>query len=175
MSGRNSPVAAYLGLGGNLGDPAAAMATALRRLDAHAAITVAAVSSLYRTPPWGKTDQPDFLNAVARLDTHLAPRALLEALLAVERGLDRVRGERWGPRPIDLDILLHGTATVAEPGLSVPHPRMLERAFVLLPLAEIAPDLRVAGAAIAAHAARVDASGVVRLPGGGDWWRKKQG
>jgi 2-amino-4-hydroxy-6-hydroxymethyldihydropteridine diphosphokinase len=163
---------AYLGLGGNLGDPATAMASALRMLDAHEAVTVATVSSLYRTPPWGKTDQPDFLNAVAAVDTTLPPRALLELCLETERALKRVRTERWGPRVIDMDILLFGRERIAEEGLQVPHPRMGERAFVLAPLSEIAPDADVDGCTAADRLAGVDKAGIERLKGGGDWWRR---
>lgn len=162
---------AFLGLGGNLGDPAAAMAAALRALDRHAGVAVAAVSSLYRTPPWGVTDQPDFLNAVAALDTTLSARRLLDLCLAVERDLKRVRTERWGPRAIDIDILLFGDEAIDAEGLQVPHPRMADRAFVLVPLAEIAPELRLGGESLAGRRAGLDASGIERLPGGGGWWR----
>lgn len=165
-------VRAYLGLGGNLGDPAAAMASALRALDANAAVSVVAVSSLYRTPPWGKTDQPDFMNAVAAVDTTLSPRALLDLCLETERALKRVRVERWGPRVIDMDILLFGSERINEEGLQVPHPRMGERAFVLAPLAEIAPDVIVDGETAAGRLAGVDTAGIDRLPGGSDWWRR---
>ena len=170
MPGR-SETRAYLGLGGNLGDPAAAMAAALRALDAHEAVSVAFVSSLYRTPPWGVTDQPDFLNAVAAVDTTLSARELLELCLATERALKRVRAERWGPRLIDMDILVFGTGTIDEDGLQVPHPRMAGRAFVLAPLAEIAPELYVTGRTAAERLAEVDDSGIVRLDGGDGWWR----
>ncbi len=165
------PSDAYLGLGGNLGDPARTMAAALRLLDAAAGIRVAAVSSLYRTPPWGKTDQPDFLNAVARLETTLSPRDLLRRCLDVERRLKRERRERWGPRLVDLDILLFGNETVHEQGLEIPHPRLLERAFVLVPLAEIAPDLAIGGEDVAAHLARVDAGGIEKVADADLWWR----
>ena len=163
---------AYLGLGGNLGDPAAAMESALRALDANAAVSVVAVSSLYRTPPWGKTDQPDFMNAVAAVDTTLSPRALLDLCLETERALKRVRVERWGPRVIVMDILLFGSERINEEGLQVPHPRMGERAFVLAPLAEIAPDVIVDGEPAAGRLAGVDTAGIDRLPGGNDWWRR---
>jgi 2-amino-4-hydroxy-6-hydroxymethyldihydropteridine diphosphokinase len=172
MNGVTKSVRAYLGLGGNLGDPAATMASALRALDAHEAVSVAAVSSLYRTPPWGNTDQPDFLNAVAAVDTALSARALLELCLETERTLKRVRVERWGPRVIDMDILLFGRARIEEDGLQVPHPRMRERAFVLAPLAEIAPDADIDGISATALLAAADTTGIVRLPGGGDWWRQ---
>jgi 2-amino-4-hydroxy-6-hydroxymethyldihydropteridine diphosphokinase len=162
---------AFLGLGGNLGEPAAAMAAALRALDADPAVSVAAVSSLYRTPPWGVADQPDFLNAVAAFDTRLSARQLLDLCLKVERGLKRIRAERWGPRVIDIDILLFGDARIDEAGLQVPHPRMGERAFVLVPLAEIAPEVLIGGRTAAERLGALDASGIVRLPGGGEWWK----
>jgi 2-amino-4-hydroxy-6-hydroxymethyldihydropteridine diphosphokinase len=168
LSGPNSAV--YLSLGGNLGDPAKSMGAALRMLDADADTRVTGVSSLYRTPPWGKLDQPDFLNAAAGLSTRLSPRALLDLCLDAERKLKRVREERWGPRLIDIDILVFGDRVIHETGLEVPHPRMLERAFVLAPLAEIAPDLVVSGRSITDRLVAVDASGIERLSSGRDWW-----
>ena len=168
MSGPNSTV--YLSLGGNLGDPAASMATALRLLDADDDTRVIAVSSLYRTPPWGKLDQPDFLNAAAEISTALAPRALLDLCLEAERKLKRVREERWGPRLIDIDILVFGDRIIHETGLEVPHPRMLERAFVLAPLAEIAPELAVGGRSVSERLSGVDTSGIERLSSGREWW-----
>jgi len=162
---------AYLSLGGNIGEPAKAMAAALKLLDSDEHTTVAAVSSLYRTPPWGKTDQPDFINAAAALDTSLTPRALIDLCLASERALKRERLERWGPRIIDIDILTFGDLTVDEPGLQIPHPRMLERAFVLVPLAEIAPASRVAGKSVANWVAGIDTAGIEKLPGGALWWK----
>ncbi|ESY05331.1 MULTISPECIES: 2-amino-4-hydroxy-6-hydroxymethyldihydropteridine diphosphokinase [unclassified Mesorhizobium] len=170
MSGQSSNNTVYLSLGGNLGDPSASMATALRLLDADENTRVIAVSSLYRTPPWGKLDQPDFLNAAAEISTSLAPRALLDLCLEAERKLKRVREERWGPRLIDIDILVFGDRTIHETGLEVPHPRMLERAFVLAPLAEIAPDLAVGGRSVSARLSAVDTSGIERLASGRDWW-----
>ncbi|MFC3323408.1 2-amino-4-hydroxy-6-hydroxymethyldihydropteridine diphosphokinase [Mesorhizobium cantuariense] len=168
MSGPNSTV--YLSLGGNLGDPAKSMGAALRMLDADADTRVTGVSSLYRTPPWGKLDQPDFLNAAAEISTGLAPRALLDLCLDAERKLKRVREERWGPRLIDIDILVFGDRVIHETGLEVPHPRMLERAFVLAPLAEIAPGLVVGGRSIMDRLVAVDTSGIERLSSGRDWW-----
>lgn len=168
MSGPNSTV--YLSLGGNLGDPAKSMGAALRMLDADADMRVTGVSSLYRTPPWGKLDQPDFLNAAAEISTGLVPRALLDLCLDAERRLKRVREERWGPRLIDIDILVFGDRVIHETGLEVPHPRMLERAFVLAPLAEIAPGLVVGGRSVADRLVAVDTSGIERLPSGRDWW-----
>ncbi|MER9866668.1 2-amino-4-hydroxy-6-hydroxymethyldihydropteridine diphosphokinase [Mesorhizobium sp. M0136] len=169
MSGQNNTV--YLSLGGNLGDPARSMAAALGILGANESMRVVAVSSLYRTPPWGKLDQPDFLNAAAEISTALAPRELLDLCLDAERKLKRVREERWGPRLIDIDILVFGDRVIHETGLEVPHPRMLERAFVLAPLAEIAPELVVAGKSVSERLAAVDTSGIERLPSGRDWWK----
>lgn len=168
MSGQNNTV--YLSLGGNLGDPARSMAAALRLLDGDDATSVVAVSSLYRTPPWGKLDQPDFLNAAATITTGLTPRELLDLCLDAERRLKRVREERWGPRLIDIDILVFGDRIIHETGLEVPHPRMLERAFVLAPLAEIAPELAIGGKSVSERLGAVDTSGIERLPSGRDWW-----
>jgi 2-amino-4-hydroxy-6-hydroxymethyldihydropteridine diphosphokinase len=131
---------AYVGLGANLGDREATIRRAVELLGARR------VSALRETEPWGYADQPRFLNGVAELETDEGPRALLERLLAVERELGRTReGPRYGPRTIDLDLLLYGEQTIREPGLTVPHPRLHERAFVLEPLAELAPGLVVPG------------------------------
>jgi 2-amino-4-hydroxy-6-hydroxymethyldihydropteridine diphosphokinase len=162
---------AYLGLGGNLGDPQKSMGTALRMLDADPLSRVVAVSSLYRTPPWGKTDQPDFLNATAEVLTSHSPRELLDRCLEAEQRLKRVRQERWGPRLIDIDILIFGDKAVHEHGLEIPHPRMLERAFALAPLAEIAPDFMVDGQTLSDHLAMLDTTGITRLPSRRDWWK----
>jgi 2-amino-4-hydroxy-6-hydroxymethyldihydropteridine diphosphokinase len=162
---------AYLGLGGNLGDPTQSMAAALRMLDADPLTRVLQVSSLYRTPPWGKTDQPDFLNATAEVLTGHSPRELLDLCLEAERRLKRVRQERWGPRLIDIDILVFGDRTVDEDGLEIPHPRMLERAFVLAPLAEIAPEFVMKGKKLGDWLTEADTAGIERLPSGRDWWR----
>ncbi|MBX3567281.1 MAG: 2-amino-4-hydroxy-6-hydroxymethyldihydropteridine diphosphokinase [Rhizobiaceae bacterium] len=170
MSGRSEELV-YLSLGGNIGDPAATMAAALRLLDADARTRLVAVSSLYRTPPWGKLDQPEFRNAAAALRTSHQPRGLLDLCLDIERRLKRERKERWGPRLVDLDILLFGDRRVAEPGLEIPHPRMLDRAFVLVPLAEIAPDLAVEGRPMTVWRDLVDASGIYPVSDDGDWWK----
>ena len=162
---------AWLSLGANLGDPPAQLAEAVRRIDAHPSIAVTSKSKVLSTKPWGKTDQPDFLNAAAEIVTGLNARGLLELCLDSERRLNRVRGERWGPRPIDLDILTFGDARVHEPGLDLPHPRLAERAFVLVPLSELAPDLVIDGRRVADMLAGVDASGIERLPGGRGWWQ----
>ena len=138
---------AYVGLGANLGDREGAIRAALAVLDARPDVAVVAVSTLLETDPVGYLDQPPFLNGAAALETDLAPRELLDALLEVERELGRVRGEgpRYGPRPIDLDLLLHGDLVLDEPGLVVPHPRLHERLFALEPLAELEPALVVPG------------------------------
>ncbi len=137
---------AYIGLGGNLGDRRSYLERALELLEEDAAIRIAAVSGFRDTDPVGYVDQPRFLNAVAAVETDLPARELLERMLAVERRLGRERtGPRFGPRTIDLDLLLYGDERVAEPGLRVPHPRLHERAFVLEPLQELEPDLVVPG------------------------------
>ncbi len=142
-------VEAALGLGGNLGDPVVAFATALRRLETHHAVSLVRPSSVYRTAPWGKLDQPEFLNMAVLVETGLSARALLELCLSLEREGGRERRERWGPRTLDIDILTYGGQTIDEPGLQVPHPRIAERAFVLAPLAEIAPGLMIEGRSVA--------------------------
>lgn len=162
---------AYLGLGGNLGDPVANMSAALQALDAAPDIDVDAVSPLYRTPPWGVAEQPDFMNAVARVRTSLAPRALLDRCLQIERSLKRERRERWGPRIIDLDVLVYDQVEMAEEGLILPHPRMHERAFVLVPLADIAPDLRLDGHKVEHLLGSLDVSDIKRLSDDVEWWR----
>ena len=131
---------AYIGLGANLGDREATIRAAIAALPG-----VVAVSSLRETDPVGKTDQPKFLNGVAALETALSARELLDKLLAVERDLGRERRERWGPRTIDLDLLLYGDLVLDEPGLTVPHPSLHERRFTLEPLAELDPELVVPG------------------------------
>jgi 2-amino-4-hydroxy-6-hydroxymethyldihydropteridine diphosphokinase len=140
-------VTAFVGIGANLGEPERQIAAALDQLAAEEGIELVAVSSLRETEPVGYLDQPNFLNGVAQLETALPPVALLERLLAIEARLGRVRGEgpRFGPRTIDLDLLVYGDRTVEEPGLSVPHPRLAERRFALEPLAELAPGLEIPG------------------------------
>ena len=132
----------YIALGGNLGDRRANLERAVELLDADPALELVAVSSLRETDPVGYEDQPRFLNGALAADTALSPRELLDRLLAVERELGRERrGPRFGPRTVDLDLLLYGDDTVDEPGLTVPHPRLAERRFVLEPLAELDPAL----------------------------------
>ena len=131
---------AYVGLGANLGDREATIRAALAALP-----DLVAVSKLRETEPVGVVDQPPFLNGAAALETELSARELLEALLEVERGLGRERRERWGPRRIDLDLLLYADETIDEPGLTVPHPRLHERRFALEPLLDLEPELVIPG------------------------------
>jgi 2-amino-4-hydroxy-6-hydroxymethyldihydropteridine diphosphokinase len=153
----------YLGLGSNLGDRAANLRAALAALAPDVLVT--AISAVYETVPMHVEDQPDFLNLVCAARTALAPHELLRRLKGIERALGRVPGPRYGPRAIDLDLLLYDDLVLDTAELTVPHPRMLDRAFVLVPLAEIAPSLRhpLAGETIAALAASLDASGVRRI------------
>jgi 2-amino-4-hydroxy-6-hydroxymethyldihydropteridine diphosphokinase len=139
-------VPAYVALGSNLDDPRAQVGRALEALDALPGTQRVACSSLYRSAPLGPVAQPDFVNAVAGLLTALEPEALLAELQALETRLGRARpAERWGPRRIDLDLLVHGSARRDGPGLTLPHPGLAARPFVLVPLAEVAPDLAVPG------------------------------
>ncbi len=133
---------AFVGFGGNLGDVAATFDKALARLLADGGIRFRESSHVYRTPPWGGIAQPDYLNAVVRLDTTLTPQDLLTRMLAVEAAFGRQRAQeiRWGARTLDLDLLLYGDLRIDDESLQVPHPRFKERAFVVVPMAEIAPD-----------------------------------
>ncbi|GAB6197404.1 2-amino-4-hydroxy-6-hydroxymethyldihydropteridine diphosphokinase [Lysobacter xanthus] len=143
----SAPVEAFIGLGANIGNAAQALDAAFGWIDDLEGVRLTARSHLYRTPAWGVTDQPDFINAAARVETTLDPHALLDALLALERraGRDRQAAGRWGPRTLDLDLLLYGSRRIDDDGLRVPHPHLHERAFVLVPLAEIAPALVLEG------------------------------
>ncbi|WP_117191489.1 2-amino-4-hydroxy-6-hydroxymethyldihydropteridine diphosphokinase [Rhizobium terrae] len=162
---------ASLGLGGNIGDPGAAMAEALRQLDGREDCRVLAVSRLYSTPPWGKTDQADFFNCCALVETSLEPGDLLDVCLSIERGMKRVRLERWGPRTIDIDILTFGAREQKTEKLEVPHPRMTERGFVMMPLADIAPEMPVKGRAVRDWLAGADVAGIKVADDDQDWWR----
>ncbi|WP_152048438.1 2-amino-4-hydroxy-6-hydroxymethyldihydropteridine diphosphokinase [Aureimonas psammosilenae] len=162
---------AYLGLGGNIGDPVANMRAALQDLGQRRGIELRAVSRLYRTPPWGKTDQPFFFNAVARIETVLEARELLATCLDIERGLKRERIERWGPRTIDIDILAVEGVEMSAEDLTIPHPRMTERAFVLVPLSDVAADLAIDGRPIAAYLAGLDLGGIEPVGDAKAWWR----
>jgi 2-amino-4-hydroxy-6-hydroxymethyldihydropteridine diphosphokinase len=175
MPSNDPRVTAWLGLGGNIGDPVAAMAEALSRLAARPDCSVEAVSRLYRTPPWGKTDQDWFFNAAAALETTLSPHALLDLCLEIERAMKRIRVERWGPRTLDIDILAYDDLVVSDDRLALPHPRMRDRAFVLMPLADIAPELVIEGRAVTAWLADADRAGIEVADKGRDWWRSLPG
>ena len=144
---------AALSLGGNIGDARATIAAALAALEA-SGVRVVARSSDYRTRPWGKTDQPDFTNVSAVVETALPPLELLAVCLEVERQLGRVRHERWGPRLIDIDLIAYDDVRMDTPALTLPHRHAHERGFVLIPLAEIAPDLLIGDRTVAELAAR---------------------
>jgi 2-amino-4-hydroxy-6-hydroxymethyldihydropteridine diphosphokinase len=156
---------AFIALGGNLGDVRTTFAQAIAMLCDGVEVRLLARSSDYRTPPWGITAQPSFINAVIAVATSLSPRELLSRLQACERALGRDRGreQRWGPRPVDLDLLAYDDVTLCEPDLTLPHPRLFERAFVLVPLAELGPDRLIAGVRVRDALARVDASGIEKL------------
>lgn len=142
MSGQRTFVRAYIGLGSNLADPQAQLAKAVAALRTLPQSRLTALSRLYRSRPMGPADQPDYVNAVAMLDTRLEAEALLDALQAIETAQGRVRGpQRWGPRTLDLDLLLYGAELIDSARLQVPHPGLTERNFVLYPLADIAPEL----------------------------------
>lgn len=157
---------AFLALGGNVGDVRNTFAAAIAILCQDGAVRLTARSSDYRTPPWGVTDQPPFVNAVIAVMTTLSPHALLAHAQACERALgrDRAREQHWGPRTIDIDLLAYDDLTLHDPALTLPHPRLFERAFVLVPLAEVASDRTIAGIRVRDALARVDTNGIERLP-----------
>jgi 2-amino-4-hydroxy-6-hydroxymethyldihydropteridine diphosphokinase len=157
-----------VGIGGNLGDRRALLGSAIRALEGLGAVT--AVSRLYETPPFGPP-QPDYLNAAARMDVALQPPAFLEALLDIERRHGRVRRERWGPRTLDLDILWIARTVVEEDALTVPHPRLSERRFALLPLLDVAPEAThpATGEAFRDWVAALPADDGIRVVAGGEW------
>src|SRR5215813_13237207 len=138
---------ALVGLGGNIGEVRTTLDRAVAAFCDGSDVRLVAQSSDYQTPPWGLVDQPPFINRCIAVATKLTPRALLDRALAVERtlGRERAREQRWGPRPIDIDLLAYDDISVTEPSLTLPHPRLFERAFVLVPLAEIVPDRVIAG------------------------------
>src|SRR5262245_8281493 len=157
---------ALLGFGGNVGDVRATLARAIAALCDGEEVRLLARSADYRTPPWGVEDQPAFVNACIAVETRLPPRALLARAQTVERALGRarVKEQRWGPRSIDIDLIAYDDLTVDEPDLELPHPRTFERAFVLVPLMEIAPERMIAGIRVRDAVARVDVAGVEKLP-----------
>lgn len=165
-------VEAAIGLGANLGEPAATLRSAFDALAALPGTVLLAASPLYRSTAWGREDQPAFVNAVARLRTGLAPGTLLDALLRIEAAHGRVRADdpelRWGPRLLDLDLLLYGEQRIDMPGLRVPHPHLHERAFALRPLLDVWPDASIPGVGAARELLpAIDDGGVVRLDEGG--------
>ena len=164
-----NPVVACVGLGGNVGEVARTLSDAVRALAALPGSRLLRASRVYRTPAWGLRDQPDFLNAAATVETALQPRQLLDALLGIEQRFGRERASddsgRWGPRTLDLDLLLYGDEVIDEPGLRVPHPHLHERAFALVPLAEIAADAMIPGhGRVRAALAALDADGIEAIP-----------
>jgi 2-amino-4-hydroxy-6-hydroxymethyldihydropteridine diphosphokinase len=156
---------AFLAFGGNVGDARATIRDAIAEFCDGTHVTLLARSSEYRTPPWGVTDQAPFVNACIAVDTRLTPRGLLDRAHEVERafGRDRHRETRWGPRTVDIDILTYDDLTLDEPNLTLPHARLFERAFVLVPLSEIAPDAIVSGRSLSEALERLDRSGILRL------------
>ena len=157
---------ALIALGGNVGDVRTTLTRAIETLCDGTAVRLVARSSDYRTPPWGVTEQPPFINCAIVAETDLSPQALLARAQSVERefGRDRTHEQRWGPRTLDIDLIDHEGVTLDTPGLTLPHPRALERAFVLMPLAEIAPDRRIAGMLVADALAQIDRTGIEKLP-----------
>jgi 2-amino-4-hydroxy-6-hydroxymethyldihydropteridine diphosphokinase len=156
---------ALVGLGGNIGEVRATLDRAVAAFCDETDTRLIAQSSDYATPPWGVVDQPPFVNRCIAIETKLTPRALLDRALAIERmlGRDRARERRWGPRPVDIDLLAYDDVALAEPDLTLPHPRLFERAFVLVPLAEIVPDRMIAGVRVRDALARVDTRGIEKL------------
>lgn len=162
--GSAQPVLAFVGIGSNLDDPVSRVRAAIVALDRVRESRVVSRSSLYRTAPVGFLDQPAFINAVAGVETGLAPRELLDAMFEIEKEHGRVRSVRNAPRTLDLDLLLYGALSISEPGLVVPHPRMHERAFVLAPLAEIAPDRQIGDlGTVLEFLESISAQGVTRI------------
>jgi len=157
---------AWLALGGNVGDSRAILDRAVALLNDGESVRLLARSSDYRTPPWGVTEQAPFINLCIAVETSLPPRQLLARAHEVERALgrDRAREQRWGPRSADIDIIAYDDVSSNDDNLILPHPRLFERAFVLVPLVEIAPELRVAGTRIADAAARFAHETIEKLP-----------
>ena len=157
---------ALVALGGNVGNVRETLNRAVARFCDGRDVRLLTRSSAYRTPPWGVEDQPSFINLCLIVATELSPHALLQRAQGVERelGRDRAKEQRWGPRTIDIDLLAYDDLVVDEPDLTLPHPRVFERAFVLVPLAEIAPNRSIGGLRVAEALARVDTAGIERLP-----------
>ncbi|MES0883667.1 2-amino-4-hydroxy-6-hydroxymethyldihydropteridine diphosphokinase [Roseibium sp. SCP14] len=161
----DAPTRSALGFGSNLGDRKANLDEAVRRLEKTEGVTLVARSSNYQTPPWGPVPQDDYLNICLVVDTTLSPHELLRRCLEIEAELGRVRDIRWGPRIIDMDVLIYGMERIKDDDLELPHPRMGDRAFVLIPLAEIWPDAPLGDGRTAAEALETcpDQEGVIRL------------
>ena len=155
---------AYLGLGSNLGDRARFLSEAIRLLRALAGVRVTGVSPVYNTKPVGVVGQPDYLNLVVGIETDLPPAQLLTACQQIEKSLGRKRDVRWGPRTLDIDILSYGALVSTDEHLTLPHPRLTERGFVLVPLATLAPELSIGGRTVRMLAAAADTSGVQERP-----------
>lgn len=167
---RDKASIAALGLGGNIGNPIVAMSAVISAFEQSDLIDLLGVSKLYRTPPWGKLDQPDFYNSCVLVKTKHEPIELLDLCLSLELELKRERIERWGPRTIDIDLLTYGDEVIQYERLVVPHPRMTERAFVLMPLGDIAKDHVVDGRSIREWLQNVDQSGIEAMSLDGGWW-----
>ena len=163
-------IIAGLGIGGNLGDAKQNLIDTINFIEVTDDISLLAVSKLYQTPPWGKLDQPPFLNACLLVKTQLSARALLTACLAIEDKLGRVRTERWGPRLIDVDVLYYSDQVIDEEGLQIPHPRMTERAFVMVPLSDIDPLKTLNGKSVEVWVEDLDADGIEPLSNDGNWY-----
>ena len=157
---------ALVAFGGNVGDVRATLDRAIARFCDGTIVRLVARSSDYRTPPWGVTDQASFINLCIEVATELSPHALLARGLTVERALgrDRSKEQRWGPRPVDIDLLAYDDVMLDDADLTLPHPRLFDRAFVLVPLAEIAPDRRIGGVRVRDALARLEVAGIERLP-----------
>ena len=171
MSALSEESSAWLGLGGNIGDVKAALQQALRLLNTHPEIAVVKVSPLYKTPPWGVEDQPWFLNCCAQIETSLSPEELLEVCQDAERQGKRERTVRWGPRTIDVDIIAFDGVEQVEQRLTIPHPRATERDFVMIPLADIAPELVISGKSVGDWAAAMDGEKLELELDSEDWWQ----
>ena len=169
IKGRSKWVQVYVGLGGNIGDVVSNMVAALDALHQQKDIRVVARSHLYSTPPWGDIDQPDFVNACALIETCLLPEEILKILKDEEKRLKRKKTRRWGPRVIELDILVFGEISIDTPILEIPHPRMTERAFVLKPMSELNASLYVNGKTIRQWLAEADISGIKKLEDQSGW------
>ncbi len=163
MNGTSPETEVYISLGGNIGDPAITIEDALSTLSSQKGVRVMSRSPYYITPPWGKTDQAEFINACALIRTTLSASELLAVCLTVERSMGRIRGEHWGPRIIDIDLLTYGDQVIDEDNLKIPHPYISERAFVLVPLRDLAPDFSLNGQSVDAMLENLDVTGISLL------------